>query len=503
MMEYADTAMNMREIGQQLGAGFILEGGVQALGNRVRVNAQLIDAPADEHIWADSYDRELNAANIFDIQSELALAIASELQTTLSPTDRNVVTDVPTQNTEAYNAYLRGLNQYLTGSFSASNVRAVIASYEEAVALDPDFALAWARLSIVRSELGQVTDDADMREAALTALAQARELDPELLETELAWVVYLYRGLLEYEQALNALEAIGKTASLSVDTLLLTAWLQRRLGRFDDSYEALLSAQQLDPRSADVADSLVAAAVLTDDCDAAARHARTAFSLAPNRPDTRTHLAEYELECTGDAGRAGELLSDIDYEADWHLWIAREAAIVARDFERALVLADIPLPQVQGFALDPVFDQLFRAVVLRFLHRGDESAAILDAVAERLADVATDDELAGSQQYSAAKVWYHSMRGDAEATRHWVEEDKRRFAMETKGDRFWGSQRHIEYAEYLANAGLHDAAIEELRVMFEEPGGHRFRRADARPALAVLKDHPGYIELRERFADAR
>ncbi len=503
MMEYASTTKNMREIGEDLGAGYILEGGVQALGNRVRVNAQLIDAPADEHIWADSYDRELNAANLFDIQAELALAIAGQLQTTLSPSDRTVVADVPTQNTAAYNAYLRGLNLHLSGSFNVNNERAVLAAFEEAVELDAAFGLAWARLSIARTRLAQITDDADMRQSALAALARARSLQPKLLETELAWAVYLYRGLREYEQAVEALEAIGEQASLDAESLTVKAWLYRRLGRFDDAYEALLAAQQLDPRSAAITDSLVSTAILRDDCDAAGRHARDSLSIAPDLPDTRTHLAEYELACTGDAGRASELLRDVDYEVDWHLWTARNAALAGRDYERALTLAEIPFPQHQRYPLDPVFDQLFRSWVLRLLDRDDESAAVLDAVAESLDAVEAEGDHLGSEQYASAMSWYHSMRGDAEATQQWVAEHKQRFREESKGDRYWGSQNHFNYAWYLAGAGLYDAAIEELRIMFEEPGGWGFRFIDAQPVFDVLKDHPGYAELRERFGDAR
>ena len=503
MMEYADTTKNMRQIGEELGAGYVLEGGVQALADRVRINAQLIDASADEHIWADTYDRELNAANLFDVQAELAVAIATQLQTTLSPSDRTVVADVPTQNTAAYNAYLRGLNLHLSGSFTTSNERAIVMAFEEAVELDPEFALAWARLSIARTRLAQMTADADMRQSALAALARARALQPDLLETELAWAVYLYRGLLEYQQAVEALEAIGEQTSLDAESLTLKAWLYRRLGRFDDAYEALLAAQQLDPRSAAITDSLVGIAIRRDDCAAAGQHARSSLSIAPNLPDTRTQVADYELECNGDAGRASELLRDVDYEGDWHLWTARFAALIERDYERALALAEIPLPQRQRNPFAPHANQLLRSWVLRLLGRDDESAGVLDAVAESLAAAEVEGDHLGSAGYAWTMSWYHSMRGDAEATQHWIAEHKRRFSEESKGDRMRVAYNHFDYALFLTHAGLYDAAIGELRVMFEEPGGRGFRYVDARPAFDVLKDHPDYAKLRERFGDAR
>lgn len=503
VMEYANTTKNLRQIGKELGAGYILEGGVQTLGDQVHVSAQLIDAAADEHVWADTYDRELNAANVFKIQAQLAVAIADQLETTLSPSERSVVADVPTENTAAYNAYLRGLNLHLSGSFNTANERAVVAAFEEATELDPDFGLAWARLSIARTRLAQITDDADLRESALAALARARALQPDLLETELAWAVYLYRGLREYQQAVEALEAIGEKASLDAESLTVKAWLYRRLGRFDDAYEALLTAQQLDPRSAAIVGSLVDTAILTDDCAAAGQNAQTALSLAPDAPGIRAQAANYELECTGDARRASELLQDVDYEEGWHLWIARDAAQAARDYERALALAEISQPEAEAYPLAPLFDQLFRSEVLRLLGRDEESAATLDAVAESLAALEKEGDLAGSAEYAAANMWYYSMRGDAEATPHWIAEHKQRFREESKGDRMNEATNHFGYAANLALAGLHDAAIEELRIMFEEPGGYGFRRIDAWPVFDVLKDDPGYIELRNLFSDAR
>ena len=503
MVEYAATAKNMREIGEELGAGYILEGGVQAMGDRVRVNAQLIDAPADEHIWAETYDRELSATSLFDIQADLALAIAGQLQTTLSSSDRAVVADVPTRNTAAYNAYLRGLNLHLSGSFTFSNETAVVSAFEEAVAADPEFGQAWARLSIARTRLAQITRDADLRESALTALARARTLRPDLLETELAWAIYLYRVLYEYQHAVEALEAIGDQASLDAETLTVKAWLYRRLGRFDDAYDALLDAQQLDPRSSAIMDSLISTAILRNDCDAAAGHVLSAMSISPNLVDTRAQVAEYELECTGDAGRASELLRDVDYEADWHLWMARNAALINRDYERALALARFPAPQRGRGPFASVADKLFLSWVLWLLDRDDESVAVLDDVAESLQAMETNGDRAGSAGYASMRAWYHSMREDAEATLHWNAEYKRRFREESKGDRMREAFNHWNSAWALARAGLHDEAIEELRVMFEGPGGHGFRYVDGAPVLDVLEEHPEYAKLRERFGDAR
>jgi len=191
VMEYANTTKNMRQIGKELNARYILEGGVQALGSRVRVNAQLIDTDDDEHIWADTFDHELTASNLFDIQASLAKAIAGEMKTSLSESDQILIDQIPTQSIEAYNAYLRGLELRDRGGHHELNTAQVIAAFEEAVALDPEFAVAWAQLSIERSRDAQGTNDQVKRDAAKAALERARMLQPDLHEVELARVVYL------------------------------------------------------------------------------------------------------------------------------------------------------------------------------------------------------------------------------------------------------------------------------------------------------------------------
>jgi tetratricopeptide (TPR) repeat protein len=489
----------MRQIGLELGAGYILEGGVQAMGNRVRINAQLIDARADEHVWADTYDRELTATDLFDIQAELATSIAGQLEITLSDSEQALMDVVPTRNTEAYNAYLRGLERHLSGDFNSRNEQAIVTAFEEAVRLDPDFALAWARLSIARTRLAQISDKAEIREPALAALAKARALQPDLMETELAWVVYLYRGLWEYEQALEALEVLGDKGSLDAESLKLKSWLYRRVGRFQDAYQTMLEAQQLEPRGIAITESLIRMAFQSDDCEAAMRHVRVGLSLAPDSLRMRTAVAEYELECTGDAQRASDMLRNVTFETDWTFFIAVEAAFCGRDYHRILELSEVGAP-ILG-PVETIFAQLIRSQALSYLGREEQAAAALDVVAESLAGL----EREGIQDSGAANAnaMYYSMRSDAEATRRWVEVSRERAQLETKGDRASESNQHFYNAGFLAIAGLNEEAITELRVMLEEPGGRGFRFVDAWPNFDNLRDHPDYIELRERFGNAR
>jgi len=502
MMEYAGTSKNMRQIGDELGAGYILEGGVQAMGNRVRINAQLIDAAADEHVWAEIYDRDLTAQDLFDIQAELASAIAVQMQTVLTDADRELLATIPTQNTEAYSAYLRGLELSDRGGMGEHELLTALAAFEQAASLDPEFALAWAHVSIQQSSLAQITHDTAFGEPALAALERARELQPNLAEVRLARAVYLYRVLFEYEQALQALEAPGENNSLDASALTLKAYLLRRVGRIGEAYQAALKAQKLDPRSVNVATSLIITAYENDDCASAEEHARGALALAPQAGIVRTYVANYELECTGDAERASELLAAVDLRtADpWALWTAREAALLQRDFERVLELSAIAQPGEDPF--NDVFDRLYRAVALWQLDREEELTATLDQVLARLVELEQSPRRERAA-YAAARRWYHALRGDPDETRYWIMEHRRRFAEEEKGDKADEATNRLGYAADLTAAGLYDEAIVELRVMLEEPGGHRFRYIDANPIFDSIRQHPGYIELRERFRNAR
>jgi TolB-like protein len=497
VMEYAETTKNMREIGAELGASHILEGGVQARGNRVRINAQLIDAAADEHIWADIYDEELTATNLFDIQARLATAIAEQLRRTLSPEDRAIMEEQPTENTEAYEAYLRALDSFhIEGLF---NNRAAVESLEKAVEADPTFAIAWARLSEARSRMARALDDPALREAALSALAEARALKPDLLEAEIAWAVYLYHGQLEYAKALAALEALGERGELDPDVLQLKAWLYRRLGRYQQAYDTMIASYALDPRDPATISNLVDMAVRTDDCEAAAGHSATAMEVAPESLDVLAQVATYELECTGDAVRASELLSGVDFAADWQLWAARQAAWFQRNDQRSLELANIPLPDPDR--LSDAFDWEWKAWALRQVGLDTESEALYQRLDSRLAELAADEEVAQSAAYAQLMFIRAARTGDAAATRSWIERHRQRADDELKGDAYARSFNPWMYAAFMADVGLHDDAIRELKTTLEQPGGRRFPFIDATPSFDVLKDHPGYVELRERFGD--
>jgi len=499
MMEYAETTKNMRQIGEELGAGYVLEGGVQAMGERVRINAQLIDAPSDEHIWAEVYNRELTANNLFDLQAEIAVAIAGAMQTELSPSDLALVNEVPTRNMEAYSAYLRGLATYATKGYVGTQLdREAAEAMEEAVRLDPNFALAWAGLATAPIRADCCTYPPEKLDAILTAVDRARELNPGMLETEIAWAEYLYRVKNEYQEALETLEALGARASGNSHALRLQAWLLRRLGQYEPAYKTLLEVWQLEPRSASTYIDLVMHAWLLGDCDAAGRHAQVLSVLSPNEPGPRVSISSYELECNGNAARALDLLRGVDFTEFGGWEVAAWAAIRARDARFFLSLTS-ERPAGAGWAW-PIWQQLNLAFAYRYL-QPDETLArgALDRAAEMLADYENNAVIAEDEEFAAIKSKYYGLIEDSVQTRYWIDERKKRFHYQLKGDLWEEANNHIYYAWDFACAGLLDEAVEELRVMLEEPGGHRFPLVDGAPQFDVLVNHPEYKALRERF----
>ena len=204
---YKSAPENLPEIAKQLGVAHILEGSVQKSGDAVRVNVQLIKAANDSHLWADTFDRKLT--DIFSVESEVAKAVADQLRAKLTGQEEQVIAAKPTNNPEAYDAYLRGLAYTLKTVDTPANALAAQKYLKEAVRLDPKFALAWAQLSIVDSRnyrQQSLQPTVALREEARQAAETALTLQPNLGEAVLAKGSYYYFCLKDYDTAVRYFE---------------------------------------------------------------------------------------------------------------------------------------------------------------------------------------------------------------------------------------------------------------------------------------------------------
>ena len=254
VMHYKSGApRNLREIGQQLGVAHVVEGSVQRAANKVRVNAQLIDARNDAHLWAQTYDRDL--ADVFAIQSEIAKAIADQLQAKLSPNEKKAIEQPPTTDLAAFDLYSRAKSLLLTASFSATSepdLRKAIELLDEAVKRDPSFFDAYCQLAYAHEYLYAVrgSDHTPARLALAEAAVQAAtRLRPDAAETHLARAQYLYYGLRDYAGALAELEIARRALPNDPRLFELTGYILRRRGQQEEGLQNLERAVELDPRN--------------------------------------------------------------------------------------------------------------------------------------------------------------------------------------------------------------------------------------------------------------
>jgi len=247
---YKSAPENLSEIAQQLGVAHILEGSVQKSGDAVRVNVQLIKAANDSHLWADTFDRKLT--DIFSVESEVAKAIAEQLRAKLTGQEEQVIAAKPTDNPEAYDAYLRGLAYNLKTTNTTANSLGAQKYLKEAVRLAPKFALAWALLSYVdaRGYLNQALQPTvALREEARQAAETALGLQPKLGEAVLAKGYYYYACLKDYDTAVRYFEEARQFLPNSSRIPEQLAYVTRRRGQWDQSENYFNEAERLDPRN--------------------------------------------------------------------------------------------------------------------------------------------------------------------------------------------------------------------------------------------------------------
>jgi TolB-like protein len=283
VLRYKDTDKSIPQIATELGVVAVLEGGVQRVGDLVRINVQLIDAASDEHLWAETYDRKLSAANIFAIQSEIAAEIARQLKVTLTPDDERRLKAVPTDNLLALEAYFEG--KLLADQRSRKSIEASILKFEQAVEYDPDFALAYAGLVyawLLIPEYSATVDRGVSRRNSEQAAARALKLDPNLPEglTVMAWNHMAHRYDWVTAEALLR-KALDEAANNS-DTLHWMSHVLSFQGRHAEAIKTAEKAVESDPYSALMRMNL--SYILADDrqYDAAIRFQKEALEIRPD-----------------------------------------------------------------------------------------------------------------------------------------------------------------------------------------------------------------------------
>ena len=313
VMPYRDSPKNLREISQELDARYILEGGVQRAGETVRINLQLVDAENDEHLWAETYDRELSVENLLAVQSEVALRVAEALDARLTAGDTTGLAARPTDNLEAYDYYLRG-NDYRKrdelGYLERASLTAV-EMYESAVELDPDFALAWAALAQAHTDVwwNGYDPSADRWKRARAAAERALALEPELAEAHRA-LGRCYQYQWDYRRAGEEYERARRANPNDADLLVDIANLRERQNEVGAALALYGRAAELDPRSVKTAMSYGYALARAGRYAEAESQFDRAIALAPDQIAPYGTKLDYWVDIRGDREGARRVLRE-------------------------------------------------------------------------------------------------------------------------------------------------------------------------------------------------
>jgi TolB-like protein len=354
VMQYKSGApRNLREIGQQLGVAHLLEGSVQRAANKIRVSAQLLDARTDAHLWAQTYDRDL--ADVFAIQSEIAKAIADQLQAKLSPNEKKAIEQPPTTDLAAFDLYSRAKSILLTASFSATsepNLRKAIELLDEAVKRDPSFFDAYCQLVYAHGYFYARGFDHTPARLALaeTAVQAATRLRPDAAETHLARAQYLYYGLRDYAGALAELEIARRALPNDPRLFELTGYILRRRGQSEEGLQNLQRAVELDPRNFDTLQQIALSYQQLGRYAESIAALDRALAIVPDNVETRANRGLFYLCWKGDTRPLRQTIDTILAQGPGAIASAADTwffcALAERDpaaAERALVaLGDNP-----------------------------------------------------------------------------------------------------------------------------------------------------------------
>jgi TolB-like protein/Flp pilus assembly protein TadD len=411
--KYKSAPDNLREVGKQLGVANLVEGSVQKVANAVHVNVQLIRATTDEHLWAESYNRKVD--DVFGVEGEIATAIADQLNAKLTQSEQKAVTAKPTQNTAAYDAYLRGVAfQGRVDDLRTNWVKSAEA-FAEAVRLDPDFAVGWAQLSRQESLVyNSVNHSPDHRAAARNALDHAMKLGPDLVETKIAqgWYQSYVEG--DYDAARASLEQVRRRYPNDSTVSEVLAAVLRRQGHWEESRRLFDQTVELDPRNVFLLANAALAGLETRDPAYTQQYMRRALDLSPQNATLVSQLAA-SYQISGDIKQTQAVLDSVQPQDgdSFYFGILASNAILLRNYQPAIATLQSHLKNRQ--ASDSYFPSYENYLADLQRHAGDIPTAT-NLYKKTKADA---EELLRSQPNNAdllgALAWSETWLGDKSA----------------------------------------------------------------------------------------
>src|SRR5881392_1706682 len=366
-----------REIGKALGVAALLEGSVRRIGNRVRVNVQLINAANDEHVWAEDYDRDLT--DVFAIQTDLAQKIARELQAKLSPTEKAQIERKPTENNEAYFAFLQAHDLFTRPDKFRADTEKAEQLFEQATRLDPDFAGAFAGLAWVEDWMYHSFDPTPARKEKARAAAEAAiRLQPDLPEAHLALGFYYYYCERNYQRALDEFAIAKRSLPNSAEVYMAIGAIERRQGKWAESTANLEKAASLSPKDAFVLVNLADNYRANKNFEAADKTFDRAIEAAPNSLNARAAKAMLAFDWKGDLSMMEKDLADMPPGVDPEGLVTYgrvQLFMLQRKFPEALgALKQLP----QAVPYDDKPREFFEGVIYTFLNDKEKARSAFE-----------------------------------------------------------------------------------------------------------------------------
>jgi TolB-like protein len=500
VMSYrGDGVRNAREIGKTLGVATLLEGSVRRSGNRVRVNVQLINASNDEHIWAEDYDRDLT--DVFAIQTDLAQKIAAALQAKLSPNEKARLDRRPTQSPDAYLLFVRAHDYANQKDMFRDKSLKAVPLFEEAIKLDPNFALAFAGLSRVESWAYHSFDPIPARrEKARLNADEALRLQPDLPEGHLALGFSYYYGDRDYERALTEFETARRGLPNDAQAYFAIGSIQRRQGKWTESTANLEKAATLDPKNTNILSNLAYSYIAQRNFETADKIADRVIAATPQSLQAAGLKGLVAAEWKGDLNVFEKQFSLVSPETDpaglmtwarvWVLTLQRkfpEALQVLQKFRGETLATNTTAPCPKAFLEGFIY-----------MLQGDEAKArtALEhalVVSEQLLREAPDDPNRRGQH----GVVLAALGQKEEA----ITEGKRAVELLPESqDAFDGPQVAAALAQIYAWTGESDEAFRLLDHLFGIPNGLTVPMFKLDPAWDPLRKDPRYQALIDKYS---
>jgi tetratricopeptide (TPR) repeat protein len=489
--QYDRAGKTMKKIGEDLGVDYVVEGSVRFAQTdgaaRVRITSLLIRASDDTQLWSETYDRTID--DVFTVQTEIANKVVQSLGVTLGAEEHEMVASVPTENMEAYEAYIRAKDYIDPSGDPVREDAEIVRLLERAVELDPEFYEAWAQLSCHHSEVyNSPFDKTESRiDAARDALRKAEALDPDHPRTHLARGEYLYYGFRNYEEALEEFLAATRKAPNNADAWALVGYIYRRQGKWQQHIETLKKSLELDPQNENTAANLAGSFQALREFETAREYFDLAIELAPEAPFYRLDKALLIASATGDREAAMAVLEAAPPSMPRTFATGILNARFRRFDEARANLA--ALPEV-GPTLTAWQDMLRASMT--YTEKGRDAA--MDEL--RTSEAALREILAtapSNTEVRSALALVLAMQGRGEEA---VGEARLAADLEQK-DRFQGPDRLEALAAVYAQTGRHQEAIDLLEELLETNYSGAITRYDLEQEAVwdPLRDRPRFKAL--------